>query len=267
MVAAALAGTAWAAPPAGGNGAAAARSRQPCEQRTAEVFVIDGPVDAALAACVGERLRPTTTELVVSSIGGDVGAALDIAERLARPGLTVRVRRECNSSCANYFLPLASRLVVEPGAVMMLHGGADPALVAGQRARRDAIVAGFVKEGMTREAAERRFDGQLQTMQANVGRQKAFARQQGAGLGWYIWRDADQPTTTHYLDGAPVAAGPGWRMIIVQETLIRSCLPRVAIEPFGADLEKSWLKNPGRAARLRKLGAVASGTLHCVEPG
>ena len=146
----------------------AARARAAdCRQQTPEVFVLAGEIDQALADCVAARLQPTTREVILNSRGGSVGQALDIAERFEGRRLTMRVRNECNSSCANFFLPLAGRLIVERGAVIGLHGSADPMLIAGARAR-----------GATEE--------EIQRLTRVADRQMAFARRNAIPPGWLM---------------------------------------------------------------------------------
>ena len=61
--------------------------------------------------------------LVVTSTGGDVSAALKMAERIHTLRSSLVVSGLCLSSCANYLFLSAKEKVVLPGAVVGFHGG------------------------------------------------------------------------------------------------------------------------------------------------
>ena len=86
--------------------------------RDGDSIVFRGRVDAAAAA---EFLRlaeePGITRLVISSPGGLVGPALDMAEAIHARGLAVEVAGHCLSSCANYIFPAGVRRVLRGGTV------------------------------------------------------------------------------------------------------------------------------------------------------
>ncbi|RZJ28819.1 MAG: hypothetical protein EON85_08190 [Brevundimonas sp.] len=214
-----------------------------CRQQSPEVFVLTGEIDQALADCVAERLQPTTREVILNSRGGSVGPALDIAERFEGRRLTMRVRNECNSSCANFFLPLAGRLVVERGAIIGLHGSLDPMLIAHTRQRGQPV------DALTRTAE----------------RQMAFARRNDIHPGWLMYRLADE-TSVQGLDGEWGGQIAEARMFIVEERMARSCLPNVEIEPYQADLDAGPLR-PDRAERLHRRGIARSATVVCNAVG
>lgn len=248
--------------PAASAQRAEARAKATCEQSSPTVFVLRGRIDDAMTACVRERLAPTTTELVVDSEGGEAGAGLDIADLLQGRGLTIRVREWCNSSCANFLLPMARRLVIEPGAMIQIHGGIDPAHLARFRADHDRLLAGYRAEGATPEAAEQRYAKTLARLDGLVPRQRAFAMREGVRPGWLLYREAAAPNHIDGLSGTAEGLME-MRLLIVEERLLRSCLPRVEVEPFQAGLEQRFLNNPRRYASLRRQGAIRSADLHC----
>jgi hypothetical protein len=101
---------------------------------------------------------------------------------------------------------------------------------------------------------------------SNADRQKAHAARHGVGWGWYVYRENATQDRSPYLAGTPGWDLPQWRFILVEEALLRSCLPRVEVEPFQDQLERSELENKSAAAAARAIGAVRSGSLHCVQP-
>jgi hypothetical protein len=253
---------------------AAARTLQPetvCAQTTPTSFTIAGRITRATAECVASTLQPGTTELIVDSAGGELAAALDIAERIAPAHLTVRVRGSCHSACANYFIPVARRLVVEPGAYILIHGGADPKLVHEQlENRRDRELRQIMRtEHLSRAEAEARFERNLVTAHALVERQRDFARRYGVGLGWFIYREQADEGLGRYLVGerGPKPHPFGYRYVLAEEMLVRSCVPRVEIEPFQQQLEAGFINNPARYRDFRRLQGLRSLTLRCGDPG
>lgn len=61
--------------------------------------------------------------VVVRSTGGPVEVWLTLAEQLAADLHTVVVDEACFSSCANYMIPLGTRVVAAPGSLVVWHGG------------------------------------------------------------------------------------------------------------------------------------------------
>lgn len=214
-----------------------------CEQRSPTVFALKGETDRAMADCVAAKLKPTTTELVVDSKGGNVDTTLLIAERLSTlNNLTIRVDGLCASSCANFFLPMGRKLVVGEIAVIQLHGGIDSALVAKSPPKDKAH------------------------LRASAERQLAFARAHRIPPGWLFYRTAEAPTRTDGLDGAfRWQVGAEDRYFIVETPLLRSCLPWLDVTAYDA-----WLRTqltPERLARFKKNGWLPTGSVVCNGQG
>jgi len=60
--------------------------------------------------------------LILGSMGGDVNSAFKMGLAINQKGLKVILDGPCLSSCANYLVPAASRLVVLPWAFIGMHG-------------------------------------------------------------------------------------------------------------------------------------------------
>ena len=67
------------------------------------------------------------SELVISSLGGEVYWGIKIGEIVHEQGWDVRVRGLCFSSCANYVFPAGRDKVIEEGAIVGWHGSARQA--------------------------------------------------------------------------------------------------------------------------------------------
>lgn len=240
-----------------------------CEQVSATTFVLEGPVNPAMTECVRSHLAPTTTELIVDSGGGDIKQALDIAELLEPLAMTVRVRDRCYSSCANYFLPLAGRLIVEPGATIILHGGADPQFLQSEIERRERRVREIMRDAdIGRTEAEARYAVSIDGVRTLIERQRAFARRHNVGMGWFLYREEGDDDVGPWLTGQ---RGPkphlfGWRLMLVEEPMLRSCLPDVEVEPFQHRLEAEFIDNRDRYPRFRRAEGLRSLTLECADP-
>lgn len=85
-----------------------------------DAILFDGRIDNASAREFLDLLWSTAQvdRLVITSGGGLVGPALDMANAIADRGLDIEVPTQCHSSCANYLFPAARRKVIgRPGAV------------------------------------------------------------------------------------------------------------------------------------------------------
>lgn len=244
-----------------------AEADAPCRQETVTTFVLEGPVNDEMAECAETTLADSTTELIVDSGGGDLGAAFEIAERLEPLALTIRVRNRCYSSCANYFLPMADRLIVEPGATIVLHGGADPLLLEDEftddRERRLREIRRD-NPAFTRAEVEARYQQALQNVRSLIERQRAFADRHNVGPGWFLYRERPGDFGS-YLTGE---AGDRpqlfrWQYLLAEEPMIRSCLPGVEIEPFQQQLEQHFIDNEDRYRRFSRAGGRRSLHLRC----
>lgn len=232
----------------------------PCRQQTAEIFRIEGEINEALAACVAAAFQPTTRVVVLNSPGGNVAFALDVAEHFEGRGLEMRVENECNSSCANYFLPLAGRIVVEPEALILLHGSLDAALQANLIARRAAFIRERIAQGETPEEAAAAHDGLLANLDETSARQAQFAARNHVPPGWLLYR---QPGSDRIEGVSGEPDGSARLGLIVEETFMRSCLRGIEIEPFDARLGSGLIGSATRLiARLR--GFAWTGEMRCV---
>lgn len=232
-----------------------------CEQQTPTTFAITGAIDTALAECIEQQFQDTTTTLVLNSTGGSVAAALDIAAKFEGRGMTMRVETQCNSSCANYWLPLARRVELEPRAWIILHGSLDPRLVEGFAASRLEVIADHQAQGMTEAAATARFEEAEALLRANTSREAAFVARNDIPRGWMLYREPGS-NRIHGVSGG--VFGNGRIGVIVEERFFRSCFPGIEIEPFQRDLDRHYLKSL-RAIALLARGIARTASMECVR--
>lgn len=215
-------------------------ARPPCALATDGVLLLRGETDDRMLQCLKAIETAPVTTVVIDSPGGPVGSAIPIADIIQRWRAAVIVRGACNSSCANYILPVARRVTLEPGAVVMIHGSVDENALA-RGVRRDL------------------FD-----------LQQAFTARNGVHPGWLLFRDAaDRASGSNgrYVDGAVDAGAPAGdvdvRFILVDEAFMRSCLIGIDIAPFNDTVVQRLYRNKGLRARLARQGIHPSGTLAC----
>lgn len=231
-----------------------------CAQQSTETFRIGGSIDQSMADCIAAAWQPTTRVLILDSPGGDVATALDIAARFEGQGLEMRVDGECNSSCANYFLPLARRIVVEPGSVVMLHGSVDPALRARMTQDRADFLRDRMAEGATPEEAQAAFDAGVARIDAMIARQAEWAGRNGVPPGWLLYR---QPGSTDIVGIAGEPDGDVRRGLLVEEAMMRSCLRNAEIAPYASRYGSGPI-NALMALVVRLRGFAWSGEMRCV---
>lgn len=230
-----------------------------CEQRSPEVFVIRGEIDAELAACVRHTFDDTTRTLALNTEGGSVEHALDIAEVLQNRRLVMRVEGECNSSCANYFLPLAARIEFSPEAIILLHGSVDPWTIDRWRNRRAEFMAMEAAQGRDAAKAEESFQSLLTLAERLVERQADFARRHRVASGWLMVR---RPGSGE-IPGLAPQPGKG-QAILVEEAMMRSCLPHVEIQPYQAQVDRRWTRSYRRLGLIWKQIAPSGRTV-CID--
>ena len=132
---------------------------------------VSGEIEDEFGACIAQH-APVVDTLVVHTGGGDVEIAMDAADALeAGGGYDLVVDGLCASSCANYLLPAARRVVVREGGAVMLHGSLDQGL----------------KDSMLPDDPT---PAQLSSVQEIMDRQEVFRAQHDIHPGWWLRRKA-----------------------------------------------------------------------------
>lgn len=185
----------------------------------------NGNTTMQLVNCLLEA--PTGAQLlVITSAGGEVDVAIFAAHIVAEMQLDVEVVGQCASSCANYLLPAARRVHVDPYSVVMVHGGPGPP-------DRDGLIKALAKIGATPEDPD--FE---ETVAANLLRSTQTHRLHGnfvkkfhSNLGLYEFADVRQAAEEQGLARPYFLLDPYW---------LKACLPGVEViadEPDRESLE------------------------------
>ena len=106
-----------------GLGAGSLQAQATTVVRDGTAVVFTGRIDTDSATRAIALLQdPAVTRLVITSGGGLVAPALDLADAVHARGLDVEVPTACLSSCANYVLPAGRRKVLGRPGVVGWHG-------------------------------------------------------------------------------------------------------------------------------------------------
>lgn len=103
--------------------AGAAHSAPARVEQVGDAVVLQGRIDdEAATRAIALMQDAWVSRLVITSGGGLVDAALDLAEAVHARGLDVEVPLACMSSCANYVLPAGRRKLLGRPGVVAWHG-------------------------------------------------------------------------------------------------------------------------------------------------
>ena len=82
-----------------------------------------GPIDEARnRQFLSTIAKHSVKRLVITSVGGEVKAAIALGQWVFQQGLSLEVDGYCLSSCANYVFPAARHKTIRKGAVVAWHG-------------------------------------------------------------------------------------------------------------------------------------------------
>jgi hypothetical protein len=117
---------------------AAAAHAQASVRRDGDAVVFDGQIHARSVAAFLQLVQdPAVTRLVITSQGGIVAAALDMAEAIHARGLDVEVPSACFSSCANYIVPAARNKLLGFAGAVAWHGNMSHVLYMQQAGQQN----------------------------------------------------------------------------------------------------------------------------------
>lgn len=97
-----------------------------CEMVRPAQMVCSGASDRLLKCLDYLEVDGALHALRITSAGGETGRTLLTAKRLIGKLDVLIVDKLCASSCANYLVPAASKLMVNPNSYVILHGSVNP---------------------------------------------------------------------------------------------------------------------------------------------
>lgn len=219
----------------------------PCEITKEGDLLLRGNTTEPMLACLQKADLKPVKRIVADSNGGPVVVAVQIGELLAGLHAEMIVRGQCNSACANYFLPVARKITVESGSLVLLHGSIDDAALA------NATLA-----------------AQVDNLPEEYDQQMVFVDKHRIPRGWLLMRDAEEHKAKR---GSKFTAGQiaqpftegkvNVKALLVEETFMRSCLPDIEITPFDKTIAQRIYTEEKLARALAKQGIFPSGTMTC----
>jgi hypothetical protein len=127
----------------------------------------------------------------------------------------------CASSCANYLMPIAKTLIVEPNSLVLLHGSLNVDQVKryieenGERLRREAVDA-------PREHMDREFERVIKEFEEQAKVQDEFA---AATIVCEDWLDPNRHYPTNEIPAS-------MRYLMVTKAMAERCLKTTRVEAF-----------------------------------
>lgn len=172
-----------------------------------------------LGACLDSAGVATIAELRVASRGGDAQRTLADMQRYAGRIDLVIVDGFCGSSCANYVLPTARRLIVPENAYVMVHGSIDAEQV---RAFLQAQRPNLLQQGVPEDEVDEVIANSVAAVAESEHAQDAFAEERLSCLDWL------RP----HLNEAAIAPTRDVAGLIAAESMARRCLKHTHIESY-----------------------------------
>lgn len=146
-------------------------------------MMLSGPIDARFVAAIAQisRKYPTIRVLVIDSEGGEVEAALQLAQLVRDHGWDVVVKNKCLSACANYVFPSGKHKIVLPNSWVGIHertrrfNGADGSVsyVSGNEIVREMAIG---KIDATSAIAARKWDADNLAFYRSLGLSTALVQ-------------------------------------------------------------------------------------------
>ncbi len=148
------------------------------------VRCFDGAIDdrSARAFVASLRSAPSGSRptLVVRSTGGEVGAAMLMADEVARTDATVVARNVCLSSCANYVMGAARIRIVPADTLLGFHGGVIALTQEDMRRRAESEHIQLTEEEAAVASARTITDARVQTR---------FVERNGISPDFFAWME------------------------------------------------------------------------------
>ena len=241
------------------------RVEGPCTIVNSSSLKLTGKIDEAMLNCVRDNLTPDMNRIFVNSEGGDVLYAHAIAYELAPYPRTLIIEDQCLSSCANYFIPAVHGLELTPGSIIGLHGTPDGMFLDISNLENLAQKLED-NDSETSVSARRMLKDKYERNETLRYAEAQYSEAFNVPLGWRLYREAGDTTDgwrRHFKPGSDIQIVPKGFMI-VEETMLRTCLPNLDVNPFQQSLQETVFDNSERWMELRKtLGAYRSFDLAC----
>lgn len=219
-----------------------------CTEVNETTVKLSGKVDLSMRDCAVNMLSQNISDVILDSPGGDVVYGRQIGYKIGERDRTIHVENYCGSSCANYFIPAASKLVLSENAVIMLHGTPDPftALRGYKHIDHEAFMGNvydkievitidghnstsrWLGDPLNRPSEEEfALRRTLEILQYDSKEETKFAKTFGVPLGWRLYRDENSTMNGWLKHFEYEQFSDSGRNLWVEEPMLRSCLSHV----------------------------------------
>ena len=211
-----------------------------CERSNSTTVTMIGSVDEALLNCAKQNINDEVHTVIVSSFGGHTNIGRAIGRIIGSRPRTVIIEGKCLSSCGNYFIPAASKVVLKPGAFIGLHGTMDPYTIKKHGSNEAEFKDEFADEAK-------------------------FAAEFGIARGWRIYRDKNYVGGVITKDMAGKLRSRTHKkndngFLLIESPFIQTCLPHVDVVGLNID---ELFENAEAMKLVNTFGGIGTGSLTC----
>ncbi len=238
-----------------------------CERVDDSTVRLSGPIDDTMRDCALAQLTSKIKTIIVTTKGGEVYAGRAIGYKIGEHPRHLIIDQMCMSSCGNYFVPAAAKLTLLPRSVIGLHGSPDPHMLS--NVDMEQHMASMVENGDTAsEGVARILKRKRDRRDKQLTEEARFAAHFNVPKGWRHYReagDADDGWRRHFTAGSDAGVTPD-KFMIVEEPMLKSCLPRVQSDDYQSELDRTVFEDRNHWARLEEtMGAYRSHGLICTN--
>jgi hypothetical protein len=206
-----------------------------------------GPTGTELGACLDGAQTSEIRELKISSHGGDALQTLQAIERYLGKIDLVIVTQWCNSSCANYVIPSARRLIVLPNSYVIVHGSLDPdAAMNDFKAQQSELASKYPK--VPASAWDKTFKKTISDIRAELPVQADFERRR---LSCPAWLHPDEYVAGEIAKGRLRKSAEEVKGLVVTKRMAMRCLKHTHIVDYWSPTSQSELPE-----NILKKGAI-----------
>ena len=208
---------------------------------------LQGQIEKPLIDCMRSLEISKLNTILLDSPGGNVEVAMSVGDMIApyRPHLIID--KDCNSSCANYWLPLARRITFTKNARIVIHGSIDSGIINKMN------------------EAEKEEHSNLKNL---IELQARYIDRHNIPRGWMQYRSDYSMGLEAYhpwLEGKPIIPllneDIKLNSFLVTEPMLETCLPNIEIYGFKNSYAARASKKRWR--KLAKKGQLSSGAMVC----
>lgn len=213
-----------------------ARSQAPLRltRLSADILRLEGEISNGDGKALADQITPDTRTLLLNSAGGEVEAALEMAEIIAAARLRIVVDGACISSCANYLFAAADQQLILRGGVVLWHGA--PARDSGSQVEA-ALRQALEKSGAGKQQVEADLSRELARLDATLRRQEALYADRRLNTA-VLYRLNQEAADAHAVDGG---SSKGQPLLFIGYAALRCAGLRGLRQAWIPADEKEWV--------------------------